>query len=129
MTTTANLKPANGAGIDGLEAAEISPEDAERYAAAFRPMWELDDAPFAPTAPNLSAQEVRELSAGGVNGDVVAALKTTQPLSARPAPKKAAVATAVPQPRARVASRNTSSLEIDMRSVRRSNKALYLVIG
>jgi len=66
MATTANLKPTNGARI---EPGEISPDDLERFASTFRPMWELDDAPFAPTAATLSASEVRELSAGGVNGD------------------------------------------------------------
>src|SRR5262245_53105561 len=50
---------ANSAGNDipkALEAGgEISPEDAERFAAAFRPSWELDDAPFTQAA--TSAQD------------------------------------------------------------------------
>src|SRR5262245_6403895 len=121
MATTANFKPTNGAGI---EPGELSPDDLERLAATFRPMWELDDAPFAPTAATLSAAEVRELSAGGNNGAVTAALKAPDPFAARPAPKKApqqAPAPAVPQPRPRVASRDaSSSLEIDMRSMKGS---------
>src|SRR5262249_30979485 len=125
MANTANLKP--------IEPGEISPEDLERFAATFRPMWELDDAPFSTAPANLTASDVRALSAGGGNGEVAAALEATPPQVARAAPKKQAqqpAATAVPQPRARIPSRDASaSLEIDMRAMKRSNKAVYLAIG
>jgi hypothetical protein len=57
---------ANSAGNDipnSLEAGgEISPEDAERFAAAFRPSWELDDAPFT-QAPAVAKEDLLSLSA------------------------------------------------------------------
>lgn len=53
-------------------AGRLSPEDADRLAAMFRPSWELDDAPF--TGPgSLEPSEVRALQGGGVHADVRAA--------------------------------------------------------
>src|SRR5262245_5321355 len=121
MATTANV---NGA---GLEPGDLTPEEADRFAAAFRPMWELDDAPFVQAPPKFSPNEVRELSAGGVNGDVSAALRAPDPFASRPVPKKPApearavraprIAPAVAQ-RPRAPSRS-DSIDIDMRSMRR----------
>jgi hypothetical protein len=59
---------ANSAGdnIPKLElGGEITPEDAERFAAAFRPSWELDDAPFEMRS-QLASEDLISLS-GDVN--------------------------------------------------------------
>ena len=55
---TASSKPNPSPG----EGATISPEDAERAAAAFSPLWQLDEAPFKP-GPDLPAAEVQALAA------------------------------------------------------------------
>src|SRR5438309_11643680 len=88
----ANLpKPTNGV---GPHLGDLSPDDAERFAAAFTPMWELDDAPFAPTAADLSASEVRQLATVNGNADLMAAMHaapfTAPAVSPAPAPKPAA---------------------------------------
>ena len=46
-----------------LKLGQLSPEEAERLAASFRPIWELDDAPFA-QGNGLSAADIDALSAG-----------------------------------------------------------------
>jgi hypothetical protein len=54
----------------------LSPEEAERLAATFRPSWELDEAPF--TGPgSFSASEVHALQGGGTNADVRAVAHAT----------------------------------------------------
>ncbi len=90
MASSANLRPAVGNGV-GVEPGELSPEDAERFASAFRPMWEFDDAPFAAAPAKLSDSDILELSAGGINADVAVAL--TAPLVAKPPPPVARPAT------------------------------------
>jgi hypothetical protein len=47
----------------------LSPEEAERLAATFRPSWELDDAPFT-GAGTMSEAEVAALQGGGVHADI-----------------------------------------------------------
>ncbi len=42
--------------------APIEPETAERFASAFVPAWQFEDAPFSP-GPSLSAGEIRDLGA------------------------------------------------------------------
>ena len=55
-----------------LQVGRLSPEDADRFAAMFRPAWELDDAPFA-SGTKLSAAEMDALAGGaGVNSEVTA---------------------------------------------------------
>ncbi|MGD0525780.1 MAG: hypothetical protein ABSE49_11585 [Polyangiaceae bacterium] len=47
----------------------LSPEEAERLAATFRPSWELDDAPF--TGPGtMSEADATALQGGGVHADI-----------------------------------------------------------
>src|SRR5258708_6972849 len=53
--------------------ARLSSDDFERLAAAFRPSWELDDAPFAGPG-SLSPADVRALQGGGTRADVRAAV-------------------------------------------------------
>jgi hypothetical protein len=52
-----------------FEKAPLSPDDLERLATAFRPSWELDDAPFT-GAGTLSAGDIRALQGGGTNAEV-----------------------------------------------------------
>jgi hypothetical protein len=47
----------------------LSPEDADRLAAMFRPSWELDDAPFSGPG-TLEPSEIRALQGGGVHAEV-----------------------------------------------------------
>jgi hypothetical protein len=49
-----------------FEIGKLSPEEAERLATSFRPVWELDDAPFAQAnqANGLSSADVDALAAG-----------------------------------------------------------------
>jgi hypothetical protein len=46
-----------------LQIGKLTPEEAERLASTFRPIWDLDDAPFA-QGGGLSAADVDALSAG-----------------------------------------------------------------
>jgi len=46
-----------------VQLGKLSPEEAERLAATFRPVWELDDAPFA-QGSSLSAAEIDALAGG-----------------------------------------------------------------
>lgn len=52
--------------------ARLTPEEADRLAAMFRPSWEFDDAPFT-GAGSLSPSEIQALQGGGVRADVRAA--------------------------------------------------------
>ncbi|HEY1957062.1 MAG TPA: hypothetical protein VGH28_15690 [Polyangiaceae bacterium] len=54
---------ANAAHNAPLKIGKLSPEEAERISASFRPIWELDDAPFA-QGNGLSAADVDALAAG-----------------------------------------------------------------
>src|SRR5271166_642101 len=78
-----------------FEKAPLTPDDFERLATAFRPSWELDEAPFT-GAGTLSAGDVRALQGGGTHADVRAhafsALTTAQSAHANHAPAKAAAA-------------------------------------
>lgn len=47
MTTHGNLSGSVGKPPDGFEASGLSPDQAERLSAEFKPSWELDDAPNA----------------------------------------------------------------------------------
>jgi len=69
MATSGNVPNASTLGGGTPFERGLSIEDAERLAAAFKPSWELDDAPFAAGAP-MDAAELELLSAGGVNSDV-----------------------------------------------------------
>jgi len=64
--------------------------DLDRLAAAFRPAWELDDAPFT-GAGTLSASDLQALQSSGPNAEV----RAVQALSEPHAPPKA---TATPEP-------------------------------
>jgi len=129
----ANLSnPSNGAGHFG----DLSPEDAEKFAAAFKPMWEFDDAPFAATPADLSASEVRQLGTVNANADLMAAMhapitapvapaaKPARPPGRPPAPR-AAHAAAVPQ---RATGRD-ASVDLDLPSLKKSNKGIFLAVG
>src|SRR5678815_425931 len=54
---------ANAAQTPKLQLGKLSPEDAERLASTFRPIWDLDDAPFAQGSA-LSAADVDALAGG-----------------------------------------------------------------
>jgi hypothetical protein len=73
-------------GPAGFENGPLTPDDLERLATAFRPSWELDEAPFT-GAGSLSAADVQALQAGGTHADVRAA---TQMASAAFPPAPAA---------------------------------------
>jgi hypothetical protein len=73
---------------------EISPEDAERFAASFRPSWELDDAPFA-AGGGLAQEDLLSLSADA--NTVVDLPKVEEPFTAAPS-ANAAVAAPAPPP-------------------------------
>ncbi len=55
--------------------ARLTPEEAERLAAMFRPSWEFDEAPFT-GAGSLSPSEIQALQGGGVRSDVRTAAAT-----------------------------------------------------
>ncbi len=55
--------------------ARLTPEEADRLAAMFRPSWEFDDAPFT-GAGSLTPSEIQALQGGGVRADVRAAAAT-----------------------------------------------------
>lgn len=55
--------------------ARLTPEEADRLAAMFRPSWEFDDAPFT-GAGSLSPSEIQALQGGGVRADVRATAAT-----------------------------------------------------
>jgi hypothetical protein len=54
---------ANAAQTPKLQIGKLSPEDAERLASTFRPIWDLDDAPFA-QGSTLSAADIDALAGG-----------------------------------------------------------------
>ena len=54
---------ANAAQTPKLQLGKLSPEDAERLASTFRPIWDLDDAPFAQGSA-LSAADIDALAGG-----------------------------------------------------------------
>ena len=55
---------ANAAHGPDLKIGKLSPEEAERISASFRPIWELDDAPFAQGSGGLNAADIDALAAG-----------------------------------------------------------------
>ena len=66
-------------GATAPTAGSFSPGDFERFAAQIRPIWELDDAPFAPTAA-MNAVDLASLQGGGgANAEVAAALNGGSP--------------------------------------------------
>ena len=56
----------------------LTPDDLDQLAAAFRPSWEFDEAPFV-GAGSMSPSDMRALQSGGIHADVRAA---TQPAPA-----------------------------------------------
>ena len=80
--TTSTHDPLTGSAVKpfdfdrgGFEASSgLSAEEAERLAAAFKPSWEFDEAPFAPMAPGngaLDGSQIDALAAGGVRPEVI----------------------------------------------------------
>jgi hypothetical protein len=67
-----------------FEKAPLTPDDLERLATAFRPSWELDDAPFT-GAGSLSAGDIRALQGGGTHAEVRATALTAVQGSLAPA--------------------------------------------
>jgi hypothetical protein len=67
MTTPAHGNfPESSAKLEGgFEASGLSPEEAERFAAAFKPSWEFDEAPFAEGGAALRNGDLEALEAGG----------------------------------------------------------------
>lgn len=55
---------ANAAHGPDSKIGKLSPEEAERISAGFRPIWELDDAPFAQGNGGLNAADIDALAAG-----------------------------------------------------------------
>ncbi|MGO8993251.1 MAG: hypothetical protein ACLQVI_07970 [Polyangiaceae bacterium] len=75
MTTPAqgNLSGSSGKQPDGgFEASGLSPEEAERLAAAFKPSWELDEAPFTQGNGGMDAAQIESLSREGDSSRMVA---------------------------------------------------------
>ena len=75
---------ANAAQNAPLKIGKLSPEEAERISASFRPIWELDDAPFA-HGNGLSAADIDALAAGA--GVTPSIRGTEQQLELKPEPK------------------------------------------
>jgi len=70
-----------------LQIGKLTPEDAERLAANFRPIWELDDAPFA-QGNGLSTTDIDALAAGaGVASSVRGTLERQPQTLAQQEPK------------------------------------------
>ncbi len=65
MTTPAQGNfPESSAKLEGgFEASGLSPEDADRFAAAFKPSWEFDEAPFAEGGAALRNGDLEALEA------------------------------------------------------------------
>lgn len=74
--------PPKGSGL--LESAPLTPDDFERLATAFRPSWELDEAPFS-GAGSLSPSDIRALQGGGTHADVRATALTAAHATHAPA--------------------------------------------
>jgi hypothetical protein len=68
-----------------FEHAPLTPDDLEQLATAFRPSWELDEAPFT-GAGTLSAADVQALQGGGTHADVRAAMPNAGSAFAPPRP-------------------------------------------
>lgn len=69
---------------------QLTPEDADRFAAMFKPIWELDDAPFAQAKPGaLTGQDVQQLGRAGVHADVQLASNGTAAAAGPHAPPAA----------------------------------------
>jgi hypothetical protein len=64
-----NPAGANDSGFSGFANARLTPEDADRLAATFRPSWAIDDAPFT-GAGTLTEPHFRPLKAEGTQADV-----------------------------------------------------------
>jgi hypothetical protein len=63
-----------GANASAFAGARLTPEDAERLAANFRPSWELDDLPFSGASP-LTEADIRAMKGGGTLADVRGAVR------------------------------------------------------
>lgn len=69
---------------------QLTPEDAERFAALFKPIWELDDAPFAQTIPGaLTSKDMQHLGRAGVHPDLQLASNGTAAAAGPHAPPPA----------------------------------------
>src|SRR5579864_8119415 len=77
----------------GVEAGDLSSEDAERFASEFKPSWEFDEAPFTAgtAAGRANDDDLHALAAGGVNDDVQGALKAEMARAANRAPATSTV--------------------------------------
>jgi hypothetical protein len=71
MTTPAqgNLSELAAKAEAGFESSGLSPDEADRLAASFKPSWEFDEAPFTQSAA-LPHADLEALEGGGVNSDV-----------------------------------------------------------
>jgi hypothetical protein len=74
--------------------ARLTPDDFEQLAAAFRPSWEFDEAPFTGSGA-MSPADMRLLQGGGTHADV-RAVAAVPAAHAQPAPPAHAVAVAQP---------------------------------
>ncbi|HLK35528.1 MAG TPA: hypothetical protein VKU41_02165 [Polyangiaceae bacterium] len=134
--------------------ARLSADDFDRLAAAFRPSWELDDAPF--TGPgSMSPSEIQAVQGGGVRADVRAMLQAsngthaaqvpaglnatapvpaappmTTPVMARPAPEISRAPRPVEGALTRPAVARPASLDLeDGFAPRPSKKRLWIAMG
>lgn len=87
MTATTKSAP--------MRRGSLSPDDAEHFASLFKPVWDLDDAPFAAASPAAFAlAEVQQLGQAGIAVDVQLAqngsFATGQPHAPAPAHEAAA---------------------------------------
>lgn len=87
MTATTKSEP--------MRRGSLSPDDAERFASLFKPVWELDDAPFAAASPAaLAPAELPHLGQAGIAVDVQLAhngsFATGEPHAPAPAHEAAA---------------------------------------
>jgi hypothetical protein len=88
---------ANAAQTPKLQLGKLSPEDAERLASTFRPIWDLDDAPFAQGSA-LSAADIDALAGGaGIAPSVRGTQEQQEPKTEITSPK-ASIPGFVPAP-------------------------------
>jgi len=123
---------------------KLTPEEAERLAASFRPAWELDDAPFA-QGNSLSAADIDALGGGGLNAEVAKAAPTvtvpkrahvdTAPaeavivdvdIASAPAPAPIVAKPASQRPQAPVAAADASD---EYMPVKKSNTGIFIGVG
>ncbi len=75
---------ANAAQAPKIQLGKLTPEDAERLASTFRPVWDLDDAPFTSNGAQGNGLSAADIDALGAGAGIAPSVRTTEALQARP---------------------------------------------